>query len=129
MAIASLGLYLTLRLPTTGSSGGHDATAKIEYPSALLLLLTVAVPLIGINLGSEIFPLTFTNSASLFLGTVGLFVSLCNLESRANTPIVPSRFVKNKDIAIALACTLPMKFAFDQACTNGLYKFTARELT
>jgi hypothetical protein len=128
MMIASLGLYFTLRLPIAKSSGGHDATAKIEYPSAILLLLTVATPLVGINLGSEIFPLTFANSASLFSLTLALFVCLCNVESHANTPIVPGRFVKNKDIAIALACTLPMKFAFDQACTHDLDQYGIRKL-
>ncbi|KAL8952553.1 MAG: hypothetical protein Q9222_001543 [Ikaeria aurantiellina] len=32
----------------------------------------------------------------------------------AITPILPKRFLQNRHVAIALACTLPMKFVFDQ---------------
>jgi hypothetical protein len=115
MAIASIALYLTLQLPVTKRPENHGAATKIEYPSALLLLLTVAFPLVGINLGEEIFPLTLVNVLLLCSLTVSLTSLLYYVESNvANTPLVPTRFVKNKDIAIALACTLPMKFAFDQ---------------
>ncbi|KAJ5611889.1 MFS general substrate transporter [Penicillium herquei] len=32
----------------------------------------------------------------------------------ATVPMVPSRLIKNRNVAIAFVCTLPMKFVFDQ---------------
>ena len=119
MFIGLLMLYVTLRLPETKDKNGHNTGSppRIEYASAALLLLSVATPLSAINLGGEIFPWDHPVVLTL-LGITPVFIALFYLvETRvAITPIVPKRFLHNRNIAIALVCTLPMKFVFDQVC-------------
>ena len=117
MAIGLLMLYITLRLPETKDKSLSHAGSppRIEYASAALLLLSVATPLCAINLGGEMFPWDHPVVLTLLGITPVLLVLFYLVETRvAITPIVPKRFLTNRNIAIALVCTLPMKFVFDQ---------------
>lgn len=115
MAISLLALYLTLRLPQAQAKKSEHDPRKIEYSSAALLLMSVAVPLFALNLGGEIFPWSHPVVIIMFCLTPVLIALFYYAETRiAVTSIVPKRFIQNRHVAIALACTLPMKFVFDQ---------------
>lgn len=115
MAITLFVLYLTLRLSQAQAKKSELAPRKIEYLSAALLLLAVAVPLFALNLGGEIFPWSHPVVIFMFCLTPVLIALFYYAETRiAITSIVPKRFIQNKHVVIALACTLPMKFVFDQ---------------
>lgn len=108
-------MYLTLRLPQAKPSESEHAAKKIEYFSAALLLFAVAVPLFALNLGGEIFAWRHPVVIIMFCLTPILITFFYYADTRiAITPIVPKRFVQNRYVAIVFACTLPMKFAFDQ---------------
>ncbi|KAL3489021.1 major facilitator superfamily domain-containing protein [Aspergillus germanicus] len=115
MWITLIVLFLTLRSPTAQAKSSAHAPRKIEYTSSGLLLLTVAVPLFALNLGGEVIAWSDPVVILLFLSTPVLISLFYYIETHiATSPIVPKRLVQNKNVAIALACTLPMKFAFDQ---------------
>lgn len=127
MFIGVLMLYVTLRLPETKDKNDHHAgsSPRIEYPSAALLLLSVATPLCAINLGGEMFPWDHPVVLTLLGITPLLVVMFYLVETRiAVTPIVPKRFLVNRNIAVALICTLPMKFVFDQVRSYQRQKST-----
>ena len=115
MVVTFLGLYFTLQLPQMRVKKSKHAAKRLEYPSATLLLVSVAAPLFALNLGGEVFAWTHPVVVTLFCLTpafIGLFLYV---ETHiAITPILPKRFIHNRTVAIALACTLPMKFVFDQ---------------
>ena len=114
MFITIIVLYFTLRLPTAKDRLQH-AAKRIEYPSATLLLVSVATPLFAINLGGEMFPWNHPVVITLFCLTPVFFALFYYVETRvATTPIVPMRFIHNKYIVAVLACTLPFNFVFDQ---------------
>ncbi|KAK5120023.1 hypothetical protein LTR85_007099 [Meristemomyces frigidus] len=115
MAITILILYFTLRLPQEKDKRPPHAAGRLEYPSAALLLLSVATPLFAINLGGEMFPWHHPLVITLLCLTPAFVTLFYYVDTRvAATPIVPKRFLRNKHVAVALACTLPMKFVFDQ---------------
>ncbi|EHK99906.1 putative Uncharacterized MFS-type transporter C3E7.06c [Glarea lozoyensis 74030] len=115
MAIALVFVYLTLKLPESRPNTSNRSAKKIEYLSSSLLLLSVAVPLFALNLGGEVFKWGHPVVITMFCLSPFLVALFYYADTRlASTPIVPKRFVQDRNIAIALACTLPMKFVFDQ---------------
>ncbi|KAK0252867.1 hypothetical protein LTS09_012024 [Friedmanniomyces endolithicus] len=114
MALTIIVLFTTLRLPESKDQSSPHAAKRIEFPSAALLLLAVGAPLFAINLGGQVFPWSHP-LVIVLLSTTPLFVAgFYYVDTRiAITPIVPRRFIFNRNVAIALACTLPMKFVFD----------------
>ncbi|KAK0344089.1 hypothetical protein LTR59_009843 [Friedmanniomyces endolithicus] len=115
MAFTVIVLFTTLRLPESKDQSSPHAAKRIEFPSAALLLLAVGAPLFAINLGGQVFPWSHP-LVIVLLSITPLFVAgFYYVDTRiAITPIVPRRFIFNRNVAIALACTLPMKFVFDQ---------------
>ncbi|PVH81307.1 hypothetical protein DL98DRAFT_416709, partial [Cadophora sp. DSE1049] len=104
-----------VRLPQELAKKSKHAAQRIEFLSAALLLVSVAVPLFALNLGGEVFAWRSPVVISIFCLSPVLAALFYYAETRvATTPIVPKRFIQNRHIAIALACALPMKFAFDQ---------------
>lgn len=115
MVITIVVLYFTLRLPQAKDKKSEHAAKRLEYPSATLLLVSVATPLFALNLGGEIFAWSHPVIIILFCLTPPFIALFYYAETHiAITPIVPKRFIHNRNIAIALACTLPMKYVFDQ---------------
>ncbi|KAF7857976.1 hypothetical protein EAF04_009333 [Stromatinia cepivora] len=115
MAITLVVLYFTLHSPQAQPKKSEHATKKIEYLSATLLLVSVAVPLFALNLGGEIFAWNHPVVITMFCITpVPIALFYYTETCIASTPIVPKRFIQNRHVAIALACTLPIKFVFDQ---------------
>jgi hypothetical protein len=115
MVITFAVLYLTLRLPQAQSKRSEHAAKRIEYLSAALFLVSMAVPLFALNLGGEVFPWSHPVVITMFCLTPALIALFYYTDTRiARTPIVPKRFIQNRYILIALATTLPMKFSFDQ---------------
>ena len=115
MVTAFVALYLTLRLPKVKCRRPEHTAQRLETLSAFLLLASVATPLFALNLGGEIFPWSHPAVVVPLCLTplvAGLFYYADT--HYALTPIIPRRFIQNRHIAIALACTLPMKFVFDQ---------------
>ena len=109
-----MALYLTLRLPKVQAKKSENAL-RLEYLSATLLLVSVAIPLFALNLGGEIFAWTHPLVVIFLCITPGLFaLFFCAETYVAVTPIVPKRFILDRNVVVALACTLPMKFVFDQ---------------
>ncbi len=119
MAFTVIVLFTTLRLPESKDQSSPHAAKRIEFPSAALLLLAVGAPLFAINLGGQVFPWSHP-LVIVLLSITPLFVAgFYYVDTRiAITPIVPRRFIFNRNVAIALACTLPMKFVFDQVGTQ-----------
>lgn len=119
MVITSVVLYFSLRLPQVQSTESQHAAKRLEYPSAALLLVSVGVPLFALNLGGEVFAWSHPVIITMFCLTPVLISLFYYVDTHiALTPIVPRRFIHNRDVAIALACTLPMKFVFDQVCLH-----------
>lgn len=115
MLVTLAMLYFTLRLPHTTEAKLKHAAKRLEYPSAMLLLISVAAPIFALNLGGEIFAWNHPAVIILLCLTPASTALFYYTETRlALTPIVPKRFIRDRHIAIALACTLPMKFCFDQ---------------
>lgn len=117
-----LALYFTLHLPPAQANKSKHAAERLEYLSAALLLVSVAVPLFALNLGGEVFAWNHPVVITMFCLTPALIALFYYADTRiAMTPLVPKRFIRNRHIAIAFACTLPMKFVFDQV---GLFQGT-----
>ncbi len=115
MVVTFIGLYFTLRLPQAKVKKSKHAARRLEYPSAALLLVSVAAPLFALNLGGEVLEWSHPVVITLFCLTPAFIGLFHYVETHvANTPILPKRFIHNRNVAIALVCTLPMKFVFDQ---------------
>ncbi|KAK3990767.1 hypothetical protein QBC44DRAFT_368739 [Cladorrhinum sp. PSN332] len=115
MIVTLIAIYCTLRLPQKQSEPSESTAKRLEVVSTALLLITVAAPLFALNLGGEIFAWSDPVVVILFCMTPALFALFYLADTyHAVTPIVPKRFIQDRNIAIALACALPMKFSFDQ---------------
>lgn len=115
MIITLAFMFYALRLPSASAHNPSHQAKRLEIASASTLLLSVAAPLFSLNLGGEVLPWSHPVVIILF-GLTPVFIAMFYYaETRmAMTPVIPKRFITNRNIAVALACTLPMKFCFDQ---------------
>jgi MFS family permease len=115
MLLAVVIMYATLRLPQSTQGAPASKAQRLEWPSAVLLLLSIAAPLFALNLGGEVFAWNSVAVIVLFCSTP-IWLGMFYYTERyvAQTPIVPVRFLNSRPLAVAMLCILPMKFAFDQ---------------
>ncbi|KAI0384780.1 major facilitator superfamily domain-containing protein [Hypomontagnella monticulosa] len=116
MLLATIGIFLTLRLPRSNGRTAITAGKSMDYVGAGFLLLAVAVPLITIDLGGQLLPWSHPAMIILCILTPVLvilfFYSQVN-RSRAQS-LVPLRFLRKKSVVAIFACGLPAWLSWDQ---------------
>jgi len=116
MIITLCILYFTLQLPVKQHENLAHGARRLEYPPAILLLISITAPLFSLNLGGDALAWNHPIIIILLCLTPALIGLFYYAETHiAVTPIIPKRFIRDRNIAMALACTLPMKLCFDQA--------------
>ena len=116
MVLSLAVLYLTLRLPQIRSEECQHTTRRIEYPSAtLLLLIAIAASLSTSNFINEVFAWPHSATVILYCLTP-VFIALFYYSETyvAVTPLLPKTLLRNRNVAYAFVCLIPMKFSFEQ---------------
>lgn len=115
MVIGVIALYFTLRMPRPTQPKSDHAIKRFDFLGCILILLSVATPILAMNLGGDILPWSHPLEILLILLTP-LFLLLFYFEQTRLAPstIVPIRFVRMPSVVAVFAYGLPINFALDQ---------------
>lgn len=90
----------------------HRGSGKVDYPGAVLIVLTFTPLLLALTLGGTHYPWGSPQVLSLFSVALLAFAVFLFVQLRTSEPIMPLRLFRNKTFRTAIAASFVVNMAF-----------------
>lgn len=87
--------------------------SQFDFLGAICLVLAVVAPLLAISVGGEMLPWDHPLEIAILCLSPMFFGLFYWVESRAKSPIIPTRFLRNRDALMVFASAVGVVFAYN----------------